>query len=141
MMRANQVLRAPHPFFSLKGRAVSQMEQSNFFAMRAFMFTFKTAFLLCRECFHGNTFFEREEVNKEGEKVWGSNFSPVGSECLDIRAPGNPFPAPTGTRVWGGCCVRGLLETISAAQRGGPERSTVTRQESLQRALASHAGE
>lgn len=52
------------------------------------MFTFKTAFLLCRESFHRDVFLEREEVNKEGEKVWGSNFSPAGSECLDIRAPG-----------------------------------------------------
>jgi hypothetical protein len=93
------------------------MEQNNFFAKKAFMFTFKIASLFFRDpAFQRDTFFEREEVNKKRESVCSSNFSPIGLECFDLREPGTwdaSFPfLMTVTQAWGrGCCRLGKQAT------------------------------
>lgn len=84
------------------------MEQSNFLAKRAFMFTFKTAFLLCRERLQRDP-IEREDGNK-GESVWAPIFLQE-DECLDMRALGIPSPSPT-VRPGPGEAAGGRLETL-----------------------------
>ena len=43
-----------------------------------------------------STFFEREEVNKKRDSVWGPGFAPIVSECLEsgVSAPGISVSCP-----------------------------------------------
>lgn len=84
-MRANLVLIGSHPLFSQRQRGFSNGTKQ-FLCQEGFYVHLPNSISAFSERAHQrNTFFEREEVNKKRDCVWGSNFSPIGSECFDLR--------------------------------------------------------
>ena len=64
--------------------------------------------------------------------VWGSNFSPVGSECLNIRAPGTETPVSSPCLMHAAADVRGACGRLSLLLRDQARDVLImTRRESI----------
>lgn len=108
MVRANPAPGAPTLSLPSKAERFSNGTKQ-FLCQESFYIHLQNS-IFCRadSAFQRSTFFEKEEVNKKGEYVWGSSFSPAGGKCLNIWVPGNQNSISCsprcGTLAWGSCC-------------------------------------
>ena len=114
----------PHPPSSQRQRGFSNGTKKFLCQESFYVHLWKSISASPETAHQRSTFFEREEVNKKRDSLWGPGFAPIGSECLEsgVSAPGIPVSCPwlhPGLQKW----QKGT-RTHSAAQRLSFEHSS-----------------